>query len=215
MRCPKCGYISFDIVEKCVKCGKDISAAATELHGTVAHVPPPGFLTLDRPAGREKPEEMEAETKAEAAFETGGDEGVFVDLAGGDEAGQEEEGGFVDLGGEAAVQKTEMPVTAEEPEETAIDLADLAPVEEEAESGPEEFAFAFGDQKPTVSEAAGAEAGDAEAGGQGLEDLKVEGIDLDASPATSPGKDKVVPPVKTGTALDNFDVDLGDLFGKK
>lgn len=215
MLCPKCGFISFDIVEKCVKCGKDVSGAAAELKGTVTSVPPPGFLTFDRAGSGGEPAERRAEPEVEEAFEVGGGEDVFVDLSSGGESGPAAEGGFMDLGGEPVVQEAEMLVTAEEPAEASMDLSDLAPAEEVAgqvaESGPEEVAFAMGDQKPAVFSDSAA----AEAAGQGLEDLKVEGIDLDSTPAPPPGKDKVVPSVKTGTALDNFDVDPKDLFGKK
>lgn len=189
MRCPKCSYISFDMVEKCVKCGKNISGSATELRGTVASVPPPPFLSPDyseRKQGGAEPEEEEA-------FDLGDEDEVFVDFSA-------EEGPAV----EAATLVEEPPV-----EEAAIDISDLAAVEKEPaqfdEVGMEEVAFAIGDEKPSTSEAMG----------QGLEDLKVEGIDLDASPAPPSGRDTVAPPVKTGTALDNFDVDLDEVFGKK
>ncbi len=44
MRCPKCGYISFDQVEACGKCGKNISGAAEKLSGMVLAVESPIFL---------------------------------------------------------------------------------------------------------------------------------------------------------------------------
>lgn len=44
MRCPKCGYISFDQLELCGKCGKNISEAAAKLSGMVLNVVPPVFL---------------------------------------------------------------------------------------------------------------------------------------------------------------------------
>ncbi|HHO47731.1 MAG TPA: hypothetical protein ENN06_04660 [Desulfobacteraceae bacterium] len=203
MRCPKCGYISFDLIEKCVKCGKNINGSAKQLRGTVGNVPPPAFLSPDysgREPGREEPQ---VEDAGEQAFDLGGGEEVFVDFTAGEEPAVEEE------------------PTIEEPglEEAVIELADLAPAEaaetgaqaetqaetEDREVGLEELAFAVGDEKPFT----------AASPGQGLEDLKVEGIDLDASPATGAGSDEMTPPVKTGTALDNFDVDLQEVFGKK
>ena len=130
---------------------------------------------------------------------------VFVDFS-------SEEGPAVEAeaAGEAEFV-VEAEAAVEEPEvgEEAIDIADLAPVEKAAapieEAGSEEFAFAIGDEKPSVSESTG----------QGLEDLKVEGIDLFASPPPPSGKDNVMPSVKTGTALDDFDVDLENCSGKK
>lgn len=47
MRCPKCGYISFDHLEQCVKCKKNIKAVSDTLAGTVFNVPAPSFLHLD------------------------------------------------------------------------------------------------------------------------------------------------------------------------
>jgi len=46
MRCPKCGYISFDHLEVCVKCKKNIKAVSDTLHGTVFQVQAPAFLQL-------------------------------------------------------------------------------------------------------------------------------------------------------------------------
>lgn len=46
MRCPKCGFISFDHLEKCLKCKKDISAVSETLKGGVMHVASPVFLNL-------------------------------------------------------------------------------------------------------------------------------------------------------------------------
>ena len=34
MRCPKCGYISFDHLEQCLKCKKNIKAVSDNMHGT-------------------------------------------------------------------------------------------------------------------------------------------------------------------------------------
>jgi hypothetical protein len=46
MRCPKCGFISFDQLPKCVKCGKDYSGIAQLLHGTAFSVTAPLFLKI-------------------------------------------------------------------------------------------------------------------------------------------------------------------------
>jgi hypothetical protein len=55
MRCPKCGYISFDHVETCLKCKKDISGC-TEVEGTTYHAEAPSFL---RVPGTNDPEPVE------------------------------------------------------------------------------------------------------------------------------------------------------------
>lgn len=44
MRCPKCGYISFDLVDECLKCKKNIKSASELLQGSVLKVPAPSFL---------------------------------------------------------------------------------------------------------------------------------------------------------------------------
>jgi hypothetical protein len=44
MRCPKCGYISFDHVDSCLKCNKDISKVSSAVEGTTYNVAPPSFL---------------------------------------------------------------------------------------------------------------------------------------------------------------------------
>ena len=46
MRCPKCGYISFDNVEKCLKCRRNISAVSSQFQGSVLNVATPVFLKL-------------------------------------------------------------------------------------------------------------------------------------------------------------------------
>ena len=48
MRCPKCGYISFDHLEECRKCNKNIKAVSDSLYGSIYNVQPPTFLNLHR-----------------------------------------------------------------------------------------------------------------------------------------------------------------------
>ena len=206
MRCPKCSFISFDVVEKCVKCGKKISAAADELHGMATSNAPPVFLRFDF---SEPEPEAASEGGAEAFDLGGGEEGVF-DL-GGDEAPSLEVGGL-DLGiGEAAAEPApdlsgSAAAVAEESAAPSFEISDLAPAQEEAAPAgvaAEELEFAGASAPPPQ----------AARSGSGLADLRVEGIDLEASPGA--GKGKIMPSVKTGTALDDFDVDLGELIPKK
>lgn len=44
MRCPKCGFISFDNVETCLNCNKDIAEATNVFQGSTLNVPTPVFL---------------------------------------------------------------------------------------------------------------------------------------------------------------------------
>jgi hypothetical protein len=46
MRCPKCGYISFDHLEECLKCKKDIKTISNDLYGSTYNIPAPTFLKL-------------------------------------------------------------------------------------------------------------------------------------------------------------------------
>ncbi|NLZ18092.1 MAG: hypothetical protein GX087_10230 [Desulfobulbaceae bacterium] len=46
MRCPKCGYTSFDKQERCPKCKKNIVAATAAFVGTVVNATPPAFLCI-------------------------------------------------------------------------------------------------------------------------------------------------------------------------
>jgi hypothetical protein len=48
MRCPKCGYISFDLVDECLKCKKNIQSASEVLQGSVLKFSPPSFLKFRR-----------------------------------------------------------------------------------------------------------------------------------------------------------------------
>lgn len=57
MRCPKCGYISFDLVDECLKCKKNIKSASEVLQGSVLKVPAPSFLKFrDEPKESHEPQ---------------------------------------------------------------------------------------------------------------------------------------------------------------
>ena len=71
MRCPKCGYISFDNVKKCLKCRKNIADASSLFQGSVLNVATPVFLKLvpdEEEAGEMEIPQEEAEI-AEEDFE--------------------------------------------------------------------------------------------------------------------------------------------------
>ncbi len=59
MRCPKCGYISFDHLDECRKCNKNIAAVSGSLYGTAYNVQPPTFLNLHPEESEEDFEEVE------------------------------------------------------------------------------------------------------------------------------------------------------------
>lgn len=72
MRCPKCGYISFDHLEVCVKCKKNIKAVSSTLQGSVFQVEAPSFLRL---------QPRQAEEEADDVIVADSEEFVDDDLA--------------------------------------------------------------------------------------------------------------------------------------
>ena len=70
MRCPKCGFISFDHLETCLKCHKDIKSVSDTINGSVYNVTAPTFLKYNE---EPEPEEMELDE----AFVDDGD--IFSD----------------------------------------------------------------------------------------------------------------------------------------
>jgi hypothetical protein len=74
MRCPKCGYISFDHLAECRKCHKNIEAVSGSLYGTAYSVQPPTFLNLHRAEREEDFEEMELTEES-----TFGDDEEYID----------------------------------------------------------------------------------------------------------------------------------------
>jgi len=62
MRCPKCGYISFDLQSSCDKCRNNLSAEVEKLKGTTSKIAAPFFLGPALAAEEQQP-------VAAAAFE--------------------------------------------------------------------------------------------------------------------------------------------------
>lgn len=122
MRCPKCGYISFDHLEVCLKCKKNISEASEALQGGVLHVTPPVFLNLQS----EEDQSDEYDLVAEA--EEPGDEGLTTDFEvfTEEESAEESEEGMIlemgeDEGEESGPADFEMPLAEEQDPGIAID----------------------------------------------------------------------------------------------
>ena len=59
MRCPKCGFISFDHLEECLKCNKNIKATSDTLYGSTYNVKPPSFLQLKQEQREEHAEQID------------------------------------------------------------------------------------------------------------------------------------------------------------
>jgi hypothetical protein len=252
MRCPKCGYISFDHLASCKKCNKDISGAAEELDGVVFDASPPLFLVFEHGEHGTEPQgdgslvvDENMEEAVDFSLEEDGaeiDDEIVMDLdadvdADADEAGEElilagdEEGLSLDFDDfEAATPDGEITLDFDDDEKTVaaskeeglpldfgeIDISDLAPPDEDTEELVTESLSLDEEVAPEVALAGGAPAAPVSvAPGAGLEDLQVEDLDLDvAAPLVAGSKagDKLMPSVKTGTALDDFEIDLGDLI---
>ena len=240
MRCPKCGYISFDSSGSCKKCKKNIGRLVAELDGTVFGSRAPVFLHIEPGTSLTQAEEnIEDDTTADE-MEAGPafspvveeePEEVTMD----DEAETDETIAFEDFE-EVATETTNEIIMEEESEDEVgtegddlqldfgdIDISDLAPPEPDTA----DQASAEPASEVTATESLTLEDDDVEtvadetpapssvAPGSGLEDLQVDNLDLE-SPATMVSGNKVggklMPSVKTGTALDDFDFDLGELI---
>lgn len=77
MRCPKCGYISFDHLAECLKCNKNITAISNNLYGSTYNIQAPAFLRLDKKKKEEPSERMDLSGES---FFTGDDEYVDKEL---------------------------------------------------------------------------------------------------------------------------------------
>jgi hypothetical protein len=206
MRCPKCGFISFDHLASCAKCGRDISEVASELQGTSIKVEAPMFLGGALAALSESEESFE-----DHAIEADGDEGIDFDME--MEADEEEAGEMtaaeedVDFSFEKEAEEFEVAA-----EEADIGLAEpeaeeAVGIEEETEEAADFEIEAEAEEKPELEKAEDSfeeldfmgAADDEEEGGLefDLEDF-MEDTD-DDKPEASATEDKV-----------DIDLDLGD-----
>ena len=170
MRCPKCGYISFDQEETCAKCDASLAEISRSLAGTAVRVHESFFLAsiLGQAGEHEAAEEVEFDlAEAESASETEveialgeHEEGIpRVDLspfAQPEEAGDEEESGISFALPEEEAEET-VAVTGEEEEPGVQGTIDFAFGEEVAQK--EEL-------QPAAEETAGLDLSLEEAGGE-------------------------------------------------
>lgn len=192
MRCPKCGYISFDLMEICGDCKKNVAKFSSELSGVVFKAETPDFLWFVKP--QEEENEEEAAADEEAAEEPADTEEDGLDYGGGanddqentvEFAADEDSGIGLDLG-EAA---------EEEAKEIEFDLggADDEPAAEE--EAKEEIAFELPSTEEKAAPSLELDSGGDEDGAPGLQ--------LDSSDADGgPGLDLSV------DGLDGLDFDL-------
>ena len=246
MRCPKCGYISFDHLETCKKCQKYIGDVGAEINGTTYNAETPLFLIItsreDSPTSllSQKTRGTEARGRFESddSFELGeSEETEFVldhefepepqrkeiDFPAGkedfvmeldDTADISPRDEFtLDLGEQSDDMKSQLPSM----DFGDLDISDLAPPTKE-ESEPIQFAEepVLSDLEPVASLSQPPPSTSSEIQ-SGLADLNFDGLDLDTPAKLVSGSvagKRFLPSVKTGTALDKFDVDLGNLFAE-
>lgn len=189
MRCPKCGYISFDQTETCGGCKKNIAKASSELSGVVFKADSPDFLWFVKPQEKESEEEAAEEEDAAEA-----EEPAAADA----DDGEEDTVEFAaDEDGSASFDLDEP--AAEEEEDKEIEF-ELGSAEEEAaaeEEVKEEIAFDL----PGAEEDA---ASSLELGGGEDEDGE-PGLQLDSADADGPGLDLSV------GGLDELDFQLDSM----
>ncbi len=274
MRCPKCGYFSFDHLESCKKCGKDLSRIAAELDGTVYDVLPPVYLHLDLDGPDQAdtleepdqlPEEEEAAELLNDAPPLAGDEKsepAADDSAEEDDLAEEEipfEESLEELeevvGEEehtvefqalqaeeegALASEADPPSLEEEQEELEegditlpkidfenLDISDLGPdapavepeMDEEtltAEALNLERELGLTDEEAQVEPQAETNQAGEEPSLTRLEDLQLDGLDLETTAMAASLKKKGGKHLKTGTALDDFNIDISEfLSGEK
>ncbi len=255
MRCPKCGYISFDHSETCKKCSKNIADANAEVNGTVCDIQAPSFLKSaleeqeqaedwrepdeqpqssswmdDVPLAETAEEEEDTEQLQEIEMKYALDEeeaDTFAEIQEMPLHDVEEDipldfdefqepsfaGGQADTTGDG-----------EETDQVSLDfndldISDLAPPKKEpleksaASASPEEARKAASQPAVDAVQTKRKDTSSSE-----LEDLQIDDLDLETPakliPGSAAGK-RYLPSVKTGTALDKFEIDLGDLFAEE
>lgn len=203
MRCPKCGYISFDHVDTCLKCNKDISKASSSVEGTTYNVAPPSFLRF--PKGGT----VEEEEDSEISFDGGGEDYDVVDpdldvLAEGEEqSGEEPDDASISFGDELdgfgeAEDEEELQLTIDDDDEgdAGIDLG--------------QFEDAFEDEEPSVSEEVTLDFPDELSD---ISDLSPPAEDAAPEPAPEPAAEfdsepAAAAPADVGGEADEFSLDL-------
>lgn len=140
MRCPKCGYISFDNVEICLNCNKSIADAAMPFLGSTRNVAVPKFLRF---AVSEEDLEIEGAAEVDGDIEfSDPDLEILVD--------DEDQGDEIDFSMEEALSEE----LGEDEDQEELDLsADLGQFEDVPEQEDEET-FTFADQDESPAETA-------------------------------------------------------------
>jgi len=137
MKCPKCKYITFDYLDACPRCGKDISAEKAKLNIFTIKPNPPSLLdsligdlddsSVDLTESIKEGTE-DIKLKEEGIYDDGSELNINIDEESLSESGKDAELGLVDLGSseeggaQESVQKEE---SEKDSEEVALDLGDV------------------------------------------------------------------------------------------
>ncbi len=130
MRCPKCGYISYDHLAECLKCRKNIKSASDSFQGSVFNVEPPAFLQMPGESAESYDEEDLAILESEPMSEEFVDDDLEVLIADDDE--QEE---TVDIDDEITLSDNSF---EDDDSEFELDFSQLEDTDEPVESSGEE-----------------------------------------------------------------------------
>jgi len=216
MRCPKCGYISFDHLDVCGKCKKDLSVVMAEIGGSTYAAEAPRFLVVQAKSD-EIAEDFGSVESVEATDEIAFDEDfedadldVLVDDGDADleldgpeilmdddtdtafdaelpEADEAEDFSFDESDAE---ETTESDITLSIPDELA-DMSDL--------SGPEESAgvdIAFDEESVAVPAASA---------GDGAQDIDLDDLNMELDPLIELDVEKDSGAADFEVALDDID----------
>lgn len=192
MRCPKCGYISFDHLDKCLKCKKDISVVSETLQGGVLHVASPVFLNLQSEDDQSDESDLVAEGEGIEVEDAVEDFDLIVEENSADGSEEEvllevdqnaEEEGFIDF---------EISSDEDEESEIAIDSAFFDGDDEVEEQ-------LLDNQLDSISEE------DADAFEM---DMPEELLDMSDLAAPSPSEDVKSPDQDSQDELNSLDIDL-------
>ena len=218
MRCPKCGYISFDHLATCLNCSKDFSDLSSTTRGTTYSAAPPLFLKFSQST-----EPMEDDFESEPMQDEDTLDLVDPDL---NILIEEEEGGIdfdpdLSLKSEFGSWKDEAPLSLDKEErdlesgnnELEVDLSQFeeTPLRDHDGAEEEKFTIDLPDELADISDLAppalsqkptpvAGQRGDHEADTDfdiAQMDLKLDGLDMDFS-LTSPdqdGKEDVLAPL--------------------
>jgi hypothetical protein len=168
MRCPKCGFISFDHLTTCLNCSKDISEVSSAAHGTTYNATPPMFLNFTKNDG---PKNNAVNLKAESDSLAGDldlvdpdldilindeeEEGIEFNSDDLDTSLKDEFGGS-DKGFDTALDEEE-PDEMSDDSELAVDLSqfeDMTPGAGSSEATAEKFTMNLPDELADISDLA-------------------------------------------------------------